>query len=339
MIKVTIIIPVYCVEDYIESCIESIYLQECDEAVIECILVDDCSPDRSMEVAQHKLENYRGGIDFKILTREINGGLCAARNTALEIASGDYVLFVDSDDQLVPGTIKLYINSMAEVGEVDVILGNTFLCKDNKNVMLFDSELPFVIDNKDEDALRRLMSRELFHTSWNKMVKRSFFTEKKLYFVDGLISEDLLWSYLLFLNANKILIVPKSTYIYRNDNPLSITNTSFQKTRRIIKSRIITCSSILKNPPKILCPSYFTYIFFILAKAIDLFEKNRGKMRDLKDELYNIRNMFLKATWNAGYHLLFFFFLTSVKPFYYFTYIWFYRRYFDRIQRKLVSLC
>ena len=339
MIKVTIIIPIYCVEGYIESCLESIFLQECDEAAIECILVDDCSPDHSMEVAQRKLKNYHGGINFMIMTRESNGGLCAARNTALEVASGDYILFVDSDDQLVPDTIKLFINSMKEKGDVDVIMGNTFLCKKKRNIMSFDTELPFVIDNTDEGALRRLLSRELFHTSWNKMVKRTFFTEKKLYFVEGLISEDLLWSYLLFLNADKILIIPQSTYIYRDDNPLSITNTSFQKVKRVVRSRIITCSCILSNPPKKLCSCYFTYVFFILAKAIDLFEKNRSKMRDFKDELYNIRNIFLKATWKAGYHLLFFFFLTSVKPFYYLTYIWFYRRYFDRIQKKMVSLC
>ena len=99
--KISIIIPVYLSEAYIGSCIDSIFHQECNEADIECIIVDDCSEDRSMEIIASKLNEYHGKIQFIMIRHEVNRGHCAARNTALAEAKGDYVMFVDSDDCII----------------------------------------------------------------------------------------------------------------------------------------------------------------------------------------------------------------------------------------------
>lgn len=93
MVSISIIIPIYNVEDYIGGCLDSVFLQEDKNFSIECILVNDCTPDRSMEIVAQKLENYKGNITFLIQNREENGGICEARNTGLNKATGDYVFF------------------------------------------------------------------------------------------------------------------------------------------------------------------------------------------------------------------------------------------------------
>ena len=339
MLKISIIIPVFRVRKYIEECIDSIIIQECEGVDLECILVNDCTPDDSIEVVIKKLHNYHGRINFIIKHHDVNRGHCAARNTGLLYASGDYVLFVDSDDILAPKAIQYFHEELIKIssGEVDVIMGNAFDCMEKRSIMRFDSEDPILIDNTNEDALRKLLSRELFHTSWNKFVKRSFFTEQNLLFEEGIINEDLLWSYLIFLHAKRVLILPKVTYTYCNDNPSNITNTSDKKIAQIIRSRTIICKKILDNPPKNSWPEYYTYIFFVLLRGIYLYENNVIS-RELSYALYNQRARLLREVKNKKYYLLYLFILTSVKPFFYITKLKLYRRYFDRISKILVSL-
>ena len=338
MLKISVIIPVYRVRRFIEKCIDSIIIQECEGVNLECILVNDCTPDDSINIINKKLQNYHGGINFIIKHHDVNRGHCAARNTGLQYASGDYVLFVDSDDYLTPRTILYFHEELSKISpsDVDVIMGNAFDCMDKRSIMEFDSEIPFLIDNTNEEALRKLLSRQLFHTSWNKLVKRSFFTEQNLLFEEGIINEDLLWSYLIFLHAKRVLILPKVTYMYCKENPNNITNTSDKKIAHIIWSRTIICKEILNNPPKYPWPEYYTYVFYVLMRGVYLYENNVIS-RELSHALYNQRARLLREVKSKRYYVLYLFFLTSVKPFFYFTKLGLYRRYFDRISRILVS--
>ena len=197
MLRISIIIPIYGVEKYIEKCLDSIISQECEVIDLECILINDCTPDNSMEVITKKLKDYQGGINFIVKHHEVNRGHCAARNTGLKYASGDYVLFVDSDDILAPKAMLNFHNELDKINasDVDVIMGNAYDCQDIRCIMEFDNSMPFLIDNTKEEALRKLLSRELFHTSWNKLVKKTMFIKQNLYFEEGIINEDFLWSY------------------------------------------------------------------------------------------------------------------------------------------------
>ena len=241
MLRISIIIPIYGVEKYVEKCLDSIISQECEVIDLECILINDCTPDNSMEVITKKLKDYQGGINFIVKHHEVNRGHCAARNTGLKYASGDYVLFVDSDDILAPKALLNFHNELDKINasDVDVIMGNAYDCQDIRCIMEFDNSMPFLIDNTKEEALRKLLSRELFHTAWNKLVKKTMFIKQNLYFEEGIINEDLLWSYIVFLHAKSVLIVPKVTYFYRKDNPDNITNTSEGRISQIIRSRTI----------------------------------------------------------------------------------------------------
>ena len=83
MMKISIIIPIYNVQDYVERCINSVISQESNDFELECILVDDCSSDHSMEIAQKIICNYTGSIKFVFLSHDHNRGASAARNTGL----------------------------------------------------------------------------------------------------------------------------------------------------------------------------------------------------------------------------------------------------------------
>ena len=336
MLKISIIIPIYRVEKYIGKCLDSIITQECEGVDLECILINDCTPDNSMEVVAQKLQDYHGKINFIIKHHDVNRGHCAARNTALKYASGDYVLFVDSDDSLVQGAVQCFYEELDKINskEVDVIMGNAL--EDNRCLMTFDNDTSFLIDNTKEEALRKLLSRELFHFSWNKLIKRTMFTKQGLYFEEGIINEDLLWSYLIFLHANNVLIVPKATYIYVKDNPYNITNTSNERISHIIRSRTIICKKILDNPPHCPWPEYYTYVFFVLSRGIDLLENNVGTT-NFRDALYAQRSRLLNEVKNKRYYWLYLCFLTSVKPFFYLTKLRMYRKHFDKISQLFVS--
>jgi glycosyltransferase involved in cell wall biosynthesis len=338
MYRVSIIIPVYNVQKHIGRCLESIFAQECSNAEIECIIVDDCSQDDSMEIVAQKLNNYLGSIRFVIKRHSVNCGHCTARNTGLKDAQGDYVLFVDSDDALKSGAISCFIDGLDKFGtNVDVIVCNAFSSRDNKTMMNL-GEAHELIDNRDEEGLRRLLAREIIQHSWNKLVKREFLTENALFFDDGIINEDLLWSYLLFRHAKTVLLLPCVTYIYEADNSDSITNTPDKRIQKIITSRITICNKIMSFPPQNLIKDYYTYLFFCFMRALDLFERNRKELYPYRSELYSIRDRLLKDVKDRGFYVLYLFFLTSVKPFYYVTYLRLFRRFFNVIIKKVVTL-
>ena len=100
-VLVSIIIPVYKVENWIEGCLLSVCNQTYEN--IECIIVNDATPDKSMDIVESILKNYTGSIRFKIITHELNRGLSAARNFCVKAATGDYLIFLDSDDKLYCG--------------------------------------------------------------------------------------------------------------------------------------------------------------------------------------------------------------------------------------------
>lgn len=335
---ISIIVPIYNVEKYIMRCIDSIISQECDGIVIECIFVDDCTPDQSMVLINEKLKDYDGNIQFVVVNHKHNSGLSAARNTGLNAARGDYVLFVDSDDRLQPDSLAYFIREKEKYGaDTEVVLGNTFVCKNGKPAMAFEEDDPILIDNTKGMALGKLMTRELYHTAWNKLVRRDYLLNHQIYFEKGIIDEDLLWSYLLFLNANKVLVLPRVTYIYE-DNPGSIVNTTSNKIALTVQSRIIICNILLKNQPRFFIPEYYMYVFFILTRAINLYEQNSSSILELKDDLFQLRDTFLTRVRKDGYISLYLFFLTSVKPFYFISDFKLYRRFYDNIAKSVLAL-
>ena len=342
MLKISIIVPIYNVQDYIERCLDSIISQESDDFALECIIVNDCTSDDSINVVRRKLVDYTGRIDFVILTHQKNEGLSAARNTGIRSASGDFVFFMDSDDRLELGAIKLLVdsfNNVDDISQVDVVMGNSFLCKNGKRAMSFENDLPVLFDNRDETALKNLLNRNILHTAWNKLIRLDFLLKYNIYFEKGIIDEDLLWSYFIFLYARSVLVVPHVTYIYE-DNPSSIMNTASSKVARVIKSRIVICNQLLACPPKYSFVEYYVYLFYVMSRAINLFElnKNDSLVGEFADDLDKLIDGFLGKVKKKRFYLLYFFFKTSKKPYYYISNSKWYRRYYDKIAMFMVTI-
>lgn len=339
--SISIIIPVYKAQDYIGRCLESVMSQSCEDCIVECILVNDFTPDCSMEIVTDMIKNYDGVVKFKVLNHICNKGASAARNTGIDVSEGNYILFVDSDDYLERGTLQAFIKELdkiEKVRNVNVVVGNTYVCKDDCLTMKKEWKDSILVDNSEKEAFRMLLSRDLIHFVCNKLIRRDFLLTNRLYFEEGIIDEDLLWSYLAFSQAKSVLLIPQVTYIYYN-NPKSVTNTPEKRVIKIINSRIIICEKIFNQSS---CGKdmieYYAYIFYILHKAVDLFEKHRIADAGLKVRLDQLRKAFLKEVWIKGYYLSFLFFLPLIKPYYYVSIFKFYRRYFDRINKLAISL-
>lgn len=129
--NVSVIIPIYNVEKYAERCILSIMNQSYTEDV-ECIVVNDCTPDNSMKIVERLVADYKGPIQFKLLYHEHNKGLAAVRNTGLYAASGNYIIHIDSDDYCEPDMLeKMYAKAVEE--DADVVVADyweTYLDKE-----------------------------------------------------------------------------------------------------------------------------------------------------------------------------------------------------------------
>ena len=120
--NISVIIPIYNVEKYVERCILSIMNQTYTESV-ECIVVNDCTPDNSMKIVERLVADYKGTIQFKLFHHEHNKGIAAVRNTGLYAASGDYILYIDSDDYCEPDMLeKMYAKAME--GNADVVIAD-----------------------------------------------------------------------------------------------------------------------------------------------------------------------------------------------------------------------
>lgn len=206
---VSIVVPVYGVEKYIGRCFDSVAAQTYPK--LECIFVDDCGNDASMDIVRSRIAAYRGDIAFRIVRHEHNRGLSAARNTGTDAAEGGYVYFLDSDDLIVPDCIALLAEPLRE-RRVDFVLGNYVSGGDRVCYIPVKVSDGFISGNAEIRA--RYLRGEWFMMAWGRLVNRAFLLREKLRFVEGLLHEDNLWSFQLACLAESMCIVRAPTYIY-----------------------------------------------------------------------------------------------------------------------------
>ena len=243
---VSIIIPVYNVSKYIKRCLQSVVDQTYRD--IECILVDDCGSDNSMELAREFIKGYKGNIVFSILCHKHNRGLSAARNTAMQHAKGEYVFFLDSDDAITPNCIEALMNVASIHPNADFVQGN--LLDENGNISKYgwNISLPEYCSNHDE--LERYILSVVVFSACNKIIKRSFITDHQLYFPEGIIHEDLYWTFFLAKYAKAVGFVNQGTYIYFINENSIITNLSRQARIRRYSSRLIASEAFCADLDK-----------------------------------------------------------------------------------------
>lgn len=221
---VSIIVPVYNVSEYIERCIHSIISQTYSN--IECIIVDDVTPDDSIEKCEKIISTYNGTIAFRIIRRDENGGLSAARNTGTLAARGDYLFYIDSDDDISSNCIEKMVSFVSDDESIEMVQGNYLKISDNEKE-LGKSEDARILNN---DGARDffLNKRIINEFVWNKLLKRSFIIENNLFNKKGLINQDLLWMYHVLKYLKHAVLLNEATYFYRI-RPGSIVTSSSKK--------------------------------------------------------------------------------------------------------------
>ena len=251
---ISVVIPVYKAEQYIRHCIESVIEQEFNAFDIECILIDDATPDRSMEIAMEVIREYDGSnVTFILLQHEENKGPSAARNTGISAASGEFILFLDSDDVFVENTLKTFFSYHIDYPSVDVIMGNTLWMESQflSNAQTTrDNNSPYFI-NDFSTIWRLVLRRKIDRQVVNKMISRSVIVENELLFDENVsLYEDAIWTYSLYSHISSILIVPVITYVYEK-NSKSLTHTSKLHADKLFDSLIIVSDFVYRHPPMI----------------------------------------------------------------------------------------
>lgn len=222
MPRVSIIIPVYNVEPYIEECLLSVYEQTTDTE-IECLIVDDKGNDNSIHIAETFVatHNDKAKTKFKIIYRDTNGGLSAARNTGIKAAKGDYLYFLDSDDTIVPQCIETLLNIADKHGGVD-ILPALYIRENNDMEQFGCHSFPEFSDNRSLIKRSLLDYDKIPVTAANRLIRRELITENNLFFKEGIIHEDNYWSFFLAKYVKRMAFCAEKLYYYR-ETPGSIT--------------------------------------------------------------------------------------------------------------------
>ncbi len=267
---ISVIIPVYKVERYLDKCVNSVLSQTYTN--LEIFLVDDGSPDNSgMMCDKYARDDSR----VKVIHKK-NGGLSDARNAAIDVATGEWLTFIDSDDYVAPD----YVDTLYTlVSEKKCMLGVSCLC------MFFEGEEPVIKTDKKYyeyyekcDALRLMFYQEkMDNMACGKIYHRSLFASG-IRFPYGLIYEDLATTYRLMLKSNKVAVTNKETYFYlqRKDSLDGVVFNSrkFESGLKILHD-ISSDKEIPAEIEKATRCRLFSFCLHILLEMPDEYEDNR----------------------------------------------------------------
>lgn len=223
LILLSIVIPVYNTEKYLAQCVNSVIEQPYEH--LEVILVDDGSTDNSGKLCD---EFEQKDNRIKVIHKE-NGGLSSARNTGIKHITGDYVLFVDSDDFIEKNSILMIVEFLKNYSTPDVVFLEAYKFYEKNNI-----EIPLGDGYKSDKINGRQKKEVMAHlacikkypsSSCTKLIKASLFSEHNLFFIENTTSEDIEWVTRLLNVSLSFLYYEGKYYYYRQNREGSITNT------------------------------------------------------------------------------------------------------------------
>lgn len=288
---ITIIVPVYNVELYIIQCLDSIANQSITEG-LECVIVNDCGNDRSMEYVNDYIKKYQGNIKFKVVHHKKNKGLSCARNTGINIATGKYLYFLDSDDLLEKNAMESLTLLLNKYKDVEMIQGAFH--SDNLNI-----DEPYEYDTPEYISNRKWIRNHYLGSlqgnivmAQNRLIKRDFLIKNNLFFKEGIIHEDNHWTFFLAKHLTRMAFCKKRIYYYRN-TPGSITN-------KIVKEKeIFAYHTLLKEfctvIDKPLSGLQKKYILETLLIVLNNKYYNGEKEKDELINLFLSRNSYIES--------------------------------------------
>lgn len=216
MKQLSIIIPVYNVAPYVKACLDSIYQQGIEEDDFEVIIINDGSTDNSLQIITDIQKKH---INITIVTQQ-NQGLSISRNQGITRATGEFILFVDSDDLLIPGTLS-YLLQYARMYDTDMIQGK-FIKLNNDEIEKYEVPSTDLSNVSITDGLIKNGERafaEDYHLYesyvWKYLFKREFIIKNTLSFPEHKYFEDIPFTVTGILKAKRFLSLPILFYIYR----------------------------------------------------------------------------------------------------------------------------
>lgn len=299
MPAISVIIPVYNVEQFLRKCVDSVIAQTMDD--IEIILVDDGSKDSSGSICDEYADK---DSRIKVLHKR-NGGLSDARNEGLKLASGEYVGFVDSDDYISNDMYETLYNNLIN-NKTDISVCATNNVYKNRTVTLFDKSIPGVYSR--EQAVKGLLSgKEIAFSVCNKIFKRDFFNTISFpvgkYYEDAFVIVDLL------MMADSIYVCNEPKYYYVHRSKSITTSENLDKQMDLIEAHTKNYRTICEMLPEAEKEAEFYMLwsnFYIFDKLLLLKDYKNNKhypelKRFLKANVSKVlRNKYFRSSRRAG---------------------------------------
>lgn len=242
-VLVSILVPIYKVEKYIKECAISLFEQTYKN--IEFIFVNDCTPDDSINILQQIIEEYPDRKRFvRIINHEKNRGLSAARNTAVEAATGEFIMHVDSDDSIDLDTVSRCVDELIK-NNADVIVFSF------KNVFPNKSSIEHnVIPEDITEYVNKIIRRECVVCVCGGLYRRSLYMNYGIRAIEGLnMGEDYVTKPRLLYNAQKAIYIDEPFYHYRHTNEESYTKNFKEKHIIDLSLALSVLHDYFKNVP------------------------------------------------------------------------------------------
>ena len=292
-IRISVIVPVYNVEKYLHQCVSSVLEQTYKN--IELILVDDGSTDKSPDICD---EYARCDKRVKVI-HKTNGGLSSARNAGIKIATGKYLMFLDSDDFWNDN--KVLSGMFGSDSDKDVICFGYKEYFDNGYIDgrgTDDSSL-FQCSESDVELLKNLIATGVITSSaCTKAVKTKLITENEVFFIEGITSEDIDWTARVILSAKSYAVFPCSFYAYRQRND-SIVHTIKYENLEMLAGNVERCVKYAQPiDNKELLDVYYNYVAYqyISFLMVSLLCENDNRTKLLLKYMKKYR-------WILNYHM------------------------------------
>lgn len=282
--KVSVIIPVYKVEKFIERCVRSLMEQTLTD--VEYIFVDDASPDGSIGVLRQALAGYpERSNQVRILTHTKNKGLPAARNTGLAVAQGEYIFHCDSDDFVELDMLEQLYGKAMET-DADIVWCDWYLTFESSERYMkqpaYDTPL---------EALKAMLGGAMKYNVWNKLIRRSLYMESGITFPSGYGMGEDMTIMLLFAYAQKVVYIPHAFYHYVKLNTNAFSQTYSDSHLLELQHNVSTITDKLETLFGNTLEEEISFLK-LEAKFPFLFSDDREK-RKLWDEWYPEANRYI----------------------------------------------
>ncbi|WP_085537158.1 glycosyltransferase family 2 protein [Massilibacteroides vaginae] len=299
--KVSIIIPIYNVEAYIDRCLTSAFNQSYPH--IEFVCIDDGSKDNSVKIAEKAINKSDRKKDVIFIINPMNNGVAATRNIGLQQATGDYIFFLDSDDELPSDAIECLIKANNSIN-ADIIMGDFSMTgahkRDFKTIQLQDGCY------RNEEILDTFLLMKWSDMTCNKMVRLDTIRKNNIFFENNIIHEDTLWSFILAVESSLMIICNQRTYIYHIQDQ-SITQ---KKTDHNFNSLLIVLNKIISitMEKKIFEKNnhindyLIDYCFYFLKESFRYRGNNslsKEVFKNISAQLHNFKSITKNTNWSS----------------------------------------